>query len=251
MSRDVDVSFAGRSIADALADEGVDFGVMDTEGEGLIGAVVRGSDRPGSPGRRWVDTQLPDRLITVHYSLSVASEASHDALEDRLRIEGLLNGLLHTGRAPARLEFSHLPGYFLARLVDAPKAVRYAHILQGSLIFECPQPFRYVDQEHTTSPSGGTVAIESNHYVEPVILWETSSTVGAAWIEIDGERLTIDTQTSGGQQIRIDCARKETRVGGVLNVENIHGTYPQVRDGSVVSTSPGGEMSFTYQERWI
>ena len=124
-------------------------------------------------------------------------------------------------------------------------------MFQGALEFTCPQPFLYVDQEHTVSPSGGTVAIESNHYVEPVILWETSSTVGAAWIEVDGERLTIDTQISGGQQIRIDSARKETRVGGVLNVENIHGTYPQVRDGSTVETSPGGSLSFTYQERWI
>lgn len=249
MSKDVDIIFAGQSIPDALAAEGVDFGVMDIEGEGLLGSENQSDDRPGTDGHRLVDSNLPARTIIVSYSLQVASEASHEALTDRLAIERLLNGLLHRPGL-SRLEFSHMDGYFMARLSALPKATRYAHMFQGAIEFYAPQPFLY-GPEHTTEPNGGVLTVETNHHVEPVILWETDQQVGAVWIEVDGKRLTIDTQISAGQQIRIDCARKETRVGGVLNVVNIHGEYPKVRDGSVVTTSPGGDMSFTYQERWI
>jgi hypothetical protein len=93
--------------------------------------------------------------------------------------------------------------------------------------------------------------VGSNYFVDPVIVWETSTTHGAPHIEVDGQRLTVDTQVSAGQQIRIDSARKETRVGGVLNVENIHGTYPRLFDGSTITTSPGGNLQVQYQARWI
>lgn len=249
MSEQADFMFAGQSITQAMAAEGWDFGITGIDGEGLLGADLQTGARPGSDGDRLIDRNLPSRLITVSYKLQVASAISHDALTEQARAERLMNGLLNRPGL-AQLEFSHQDGYFNAALDHVAKGTRWAHLHTGTLVFYCPQPFLY-GPNRTTTPSSGTVSIESNHYVEPVILWETSSQVGAAWIEVDGHRLTIDTGISSGQQIRIDCARKETRVGGALNVENIHGVYPRVFDGSTVETSPGGSLSFQYRERWI
>lgn len=246
----LNVSFGGQSITEEMAKLGLDFRVMDTDGEGLIGSKLKIEDRPGSDGNRLVEDDLPSRPITVSYSVRVAPEASHDALTQRLSVEQKLNGLIHRPGL-SRLEFSHLDGYFMAKLSEAPRPLRLANLLQGSLVFHCPRPFRYVDQEHSATPANGQLSIASNTYVKPTIIWTTGAAVGAAWIEVDGNRLTIDTGISEGQQIRIDCERKETWVGGILEVENIHGTYPKVWDGSKVTTSPGGELSFNYDERWI
>lgn len=246
---DLDFTFRGESITDALAAEGWDFGITGIEGEGLLGADLQTGSRPGSDGSRLIDSNLPSRMIAVHYRLKVAGDISHDALTEQATAEQVMNRLLHRPGL-SELVFSHRDGYFMAALSGMGKTANYAHMHTGTIEFYCPRPFLYGD-EVTTTPSGGSVSVNSNYYVEPVIIWELSEDVGAAWIEVDGQRLTIDTGISAGQQVNIDCARKETRIGGILNVENIHGTYPRLFDGSSVSTSPGGEITFSYRERWI
>lgn len=231
----------GTDIVQAMSDAGYLFTIEGISGRDPVEAEQQTAARPGSDGVRLIAETLPDREVKVDYSLVADDEQSR-------RDAGRLLGRL-IGRGVQRVEFSDQDGHYngTTRNVEGEQWPRFG---RGELITFCPQPFLYGD-EVTVSPSNGTVSIDSNHYVEPVILWTTSSAVGAAWIEVDGHRLTIDTGISSGQQIRIDCARKETRVGGVLNVENIHGVYPRVYDGSTVETSPGGSLEMTYRERWI
>lgn len=249
MSEQADFTFDGQSITEALAGVGWEFGITGIDGEGLSGMDLQIAPRPGADGDRLIDQNVPSRRIVVDYTLTVAAGISHEALVSQGQADRLLNRLL-IRPGLARLEFSHQQGYFNATLEQLSKPARWAHFYQGQIVFYCPQPFLH-GSNRRVSPSSGTVSIDSNHYVEPVILWTTSSAVSAAWIEVDGHRLTIDTGISSGQQIRIDCARKETRVGGVLNVENIHGVYPKFYDGSTVETSPGGSLEMRFQERNI
>lgn len=131
-------------------------------------------------------------------------------------------------------------------------AGRWEHFLKGTIEFVCPSPFLHGSTRTVGRGSVNRVEVNSNYFVEPVILWRTRIGYGAPHIEVDGKRLTIDTQVGEGQQIRIDSARKEVRIGGVLEVEHIHGTFPQLFNGSEVTIVPGGtDISFQYQERWI
>ncbi|WP_162320391.1 distal tail protein Dit [Nesterenkonia haasae] len=252
MADDVDIRFGGESINQVLADEGYEFSVNGITGDRLLGSSLEVAGQPGRDGDRLIDKNLPSRTITVTYTLQVDKEASHEALEKHAEAEQILAGLLHRPGL-AELEMSHRDGYFRAEFEGASKSSDYAHMHQGTLTFFCPQPFLY-GSSLTTTIAGGLVAVDSNYYVEPVIIWTTNQSVGAAWIEVDGERLTIDTGISSGQQIRIDSQRMETRIGGVLNVENIGlpgEPYPVIRDGSSITRSPGGSIEFRYQARHI
>lgn len=252
MADDVDIRFGGESINQVLADEGYEFTVNALSGDRLLGSTLDIASQPGRDGDRLIDKTLPSRSITVTYTLKVANEASAEALERHADAEQLLAGLLHRPGL-ADLEMSHRDGYFRAEFEGASKSADYAHFHQGTLTFVCPKPFLYGSFLVTTI-AGGLVAVDSNYYVEPVIIWTTNQSVGAAWIEVDGERLTIDTGISSGQQIRIDSQRMETRIGGVLNVENVGlpgEPYPVIRNGSTVTRSPGGTIEFRYRARHV
>lgn len=246
----VAVSVGGVNLIDYFADAGHELIIQNILGRDPVEEVIQSEERPGGEGERFIESRLPSRQITIPYGLY--SDNWEDMREGSAarRSAGRMMGRI-VSRGLQRLEFDDQDGgYYVAKATNTEGDSFMPYLGRGTLTFYCPQPFLY-GEEVTVSPSSGTVSIDSNHYVEPVILWTTSSSVGAAWIEVDGHRLTIDTGISSGQQIRIDCARKETRVGGVLNVENIHGVYPRVYDGSTVETSPGGEISFSYRERWI
>ncbi|WP_258933192.1 hypothetical protein [Nesterenkonia pannonica] len=249
VAEDVEITYAYQSINEAMADEGAEFTVNGISGDGLLGSELGIRDAPGRDGDVLIERTLPSRTVTVAYTLKVAKEASHAALTEHRRVESVLNGLM-SRRGLVELELSHLDGYFMAAEGGLSKSSDYAHMHQGTMTFYCPKPFLY-GSTVTTTIAGGLISVGTNHFVQPVIVWTTSSTVGSAWIEVDGVRLRVDRQISEGQQIRIDCERMETRVGGVLNVEDIKGSYPQVRDGSSVSRHPGGPIEFRYQERWI
>lgn len=246
----VAVTVGGVNLIEYFADAGHELIIQNILGRDPVEEVIQSEERPGAPGDRFIESRLPSRQITIPYGLYSDGWDNMNEGSAARREAGRMMGRI-VSRGLQRLEFDDQDGgYYMAKATNAEGDSFMPYLGRGTLTFYCPQPFLY-GPEHTTSPSGGQLSIESNYHVEPVILWTTDQQVGAAWIEVDGKRLTIDTQISAGQQIRIDCARKETRVGGVLNVENIHGTYPQVRDGSTVETSPGGSLSFTYQERWI
>lgn len=237
------MSIGGVDIIDAFDQAGHEFIIKNILGRDPVEASIQTTDRPGAAGERLIDSQPPAREITVPYGLF------SDDSEHRREAGRLLARIM--GRGLQRIEFSDQGGsYYMAtvRNVEGESAMPY--LGHGELVLHCPNPY-LLGQERTVSPSSGQLSVATNRFVEPVILWTTDQQVGAAWIEVDGERLTIDTGISEGRQIRIDCARKEVRVGGVLNVENVHGVFPQVADGSTVATSPGGELSFTYQERWL
>lgn len=244
-----DFTFNGTPIGGTVSATGVQFTVSRVEGAGLHGMSVQTAERPGGDGSRLIDSHLSERVIQVQFTLETGLQMSHESMVALDEAERALHGLLYRSGL-SELRFPHQGGYFLAKPGGISVDARWEHLLKGTLEFVCPAPFLY-GVERTVSPSGGRVQVESNYFVEPVILWTTSASSGAPRIEVDGKRLTIDTQVSAGQQIRIDSARKETRVGGVLNVENIHGIYPQVYDGSTITTSPGGTVQIQYQERWI
>src|SRR5690625_2050165 len=231
-----------------LVDPQARFTVTGVSGAGLLGPVVRLAERSGD-GSRLISTELPERVIAVSFSLKTGHSISVDTMSILDDAERALSGIfakpgLH------ELRFPHQNGYFLATAGEVQVTGRWGHYLKGVIEFLCPSPFLYGEQR-TIETSGGTVTVGSNYIVEPVILWRTSNTHGAPHIEVDGQRLTIDTQVGGGQQIRIDTSRMETRIGGVLNVEHIRGTYPRIFDGSTITTSPGGTLSIQYQERWV
>src|SRR5699024_9008847 len=136
----------------------------------------------------------------------------------------------HRHRSPVELVVDHRDGYFLATAGRVSVDVRYEHFLKGTLEFVCPSPFLYGSDRTAVRGSGNRVPVESNYFVEPTILWTPRITYGAPHIEVDGKRLTIDTQVSANQQIRIDSARKEVRIDGVLEVEHIRGVFPQLYD---------------------
>lgn len=251
MSDDLTVTYNGVNLAQRLkALHDVDFAVVSIDGDGVHGAVNRTVTLHGSDGDRRVDTAIPARTIGIGYRMDTGRQISHDALKVLTEAEQTLNQILHRPGKPARLVLSHRDGHFLAQPGQVGRANHWAHYSTGVIEMQCHTPFLYGVQR-TVSPSGGTVTIRSNYFVEPVILWTTSTAVGAAWIEVDGQRLTIDTGISAGQQVRIDSTRKETRVGGVLDVENVKGVYPRMYDGSTITTSPGGTLNITYTERWI
>ncbi len=232
----------GVDLAAAMAAEGHAIKITNVAGRDPVEEEIESDGRPGADGVRLVDHYLPAREVAVSYRLEFTDSA------DQQRAARLLGKLI--GYGVQRCEFSDQDGHYQALVRHRPDdRSRTPRSVRGELLLYCPQPFLY-GEERTTSPAGGVVEVETNRYVEPVILWTLDADVGAAWVEVDGERLTIDTGISSGQQIRIDCSRQETRVGGVLNVENINGVYPQMRDGSTIETSPGGSLSITYEARY-
>jgi hypothetical protein len=242
-------TYGGENLATLLERLGVRFTVLEVAGAGVLGRYVHTVNNLGGDGARRLDAHLLERRIYVHYKLETLSPINHDSLVLQAEAEALINRVLH-GHGLAELRVSFRDGYFVAEPDEVAVHRQLAHYQSGTITFVCPSPFLW-GEFRTVEPSGGRVQVESNYFVEPVIVWTTDTTHGAPHIEVDGTRLTVDTQVSGGQQIRIDSARKETRVGGVLNVENIHGVYPRLFDGSTLTTSPGGDVTVQYQARWI
>ncbi|MBP2317407.1 distal tail protein Dit [Nesterenkonia lacusekhoensis] len=247
--RDIDIRFNGNSVNEVLEDEGFRFGVRNIEGEGLIARDPHTVDLPGD-GSRWVDTRVGPRQITIEYQAQAGKSPGHDAMEEQARLEEVLQGVLFSD-APRPLRFSHQHGLFRGTLQALGKTQNHAHMHVGTMTFLCPDPFRYGDQETLEPDAEGVVNVLTNYYVEPVLTWETTEAVGSAWVAVDGRRLTIDTAVSAGQQIRVDARRMETRVGGVLNVEDVRGRYPRLRPGSVLTTNTGGTISVSYERRWL
>lgn len=235
------ISIDGVNIVEAMADEGHRLVLKTPTGRDPLDKEIQSKGRPGSSGERLTDVSLPSRTIGVEFNLISSDRA------ERLKAGRLLGRLM--GHGLREVEFDDDDGNYYLGVVSNNEGDQWLRFGRGELRIFCPQPFLYGDEE-TTTPAGGVLLVESNYYVEPVILWRVDDQVGAAWIEVDGYRLTIDTGMSEDQQISIDCARKETRIGGVLNVENIRGVYPRVFDGSTIETSPGGTINMTYQARW-
>jgi len=246
----LDFTFGGQSIKQLLADEGVLFNIRSITGDGLLGAAPVLVDRDGADGARLNSSHLPSRSVVVEFDIATGGTVDHDALVVQAAVERIVNGVLHRPGL-AELRLSYRDGYFLATAGDVPDVSKLMNAQSGSIEFVCPSPFLYGWDEVTSPFENGVVRVHTNYFVEPVIVWTLSAAHGAPFIEVDGRRLTVDTQVSSGQQVRIDCARKEVRVGGVLNVENIDGVFPQLRDGSTIVTSPGGSVEIQYQERWI
>lgn len=247
--RDIDVRFNGNSVAEVLEAEGFRFGVRNISGEGLISRNPHAVDLPGD-GSRWVDTRVPARQVSVEYQAQAGRRPGHDAMEDQARLEEVLQGVLFSDQ-PRPLRFSHQQGLFRGTLQELSKTQNHAHMHVGTMTFLVPDPFRYGDQETVEPDADGVVDVQTNYFVEPVLTWETTETVGSAWVAVDGRRLTIDTGVSAGQQIQVNAARMETRVGGVLNVENVRGHYPRLRPGSVLTTNTGGTISVSYTRCWL
>lgn len=238
----VSLSIGGVDLVEAMADEGHSLLLSNIGGRDPLRKEIQSASRPGASGSRFISATLPAREISVKYTLISNSRSAREAA-------GRLLGRL-LGFGLERCEFTDQDGYYMAVASNEEAADQRPTYGDGTIRLWCPQPFLYGDETSST-PSGGLLLVNTNYFVEPEIRWTLSDSVGAAWVEVDGQRLTVDTGISEGQQVRIDCARKEVRVGGVLNVENISGVFPRVRDGSTVTTSPGGSLTFNYQERQI
>lgn len=150
------VTFGGVDIAARLSSLGARFRVLYVEGAGLHGAEVTTERQPGLDGSRLVDTYLPERVVTVGFTMRSAVEVGSAASESQSDAERELNGIM-AGRGLAQLELSHIVGWhFMAKAGGVRVSTRAAHYMEGELSFVCPSPFlRSSDPNAVEIPSSG------------------------------------------------------------------------------------------------
>ncbi len=239
------MTFDGTQLAGLFASP-VRFIVEDVEGRNALALDAALSRSDGSDGSRFIEASLPPRDIVVTYSLigdgTLASQRSAD--------ETLLGALLSDG--PRRLAFDDQGGrYYEGIYTGAAVSQGGKAWYSGSAVFTCPRPFLYGDKI-TRTISGGTHAASTNYFVEPVWTVRASGDAsGGFTLTVNGEVFTYDGPLGSGASVVVNSETRETRVGGVLRVAEVSGTYPVLRASNTVALSIPGTISVEYRARWV
>lgn len=205
----------------------------------------------GADGDRIVTSSMSSLTITV--SLVVGGGA-----DDRMEAMRTLMPLLHT-EGPAPLVIASDSGlYYMAMLSGE---IAYTERIRSGLVevsFVTEEPYLYGEERTATVPSQGQaqIRIGGTYQTSPVIRGVVHGASGTnLWgVTLDnGAHLYVNTGSTEGRQIEIDCISRTATLANELHLPTLDSDWFELTPGNhtIANTMGTGDCTLSWQERWI
>ena len=235
-----DFTYNGVSLQSLFDDYQLFIGVA--QGRGFIAPDVSEVPYVGAHGSRFVQSRIPERKISVPFSLIGYCVDTERLVENRLQAAV-------TTRTPSVLQFPDQTGHYEAILTDVSVSEEHGTWASGTLEFTAFSPFLLGDM--VTVDWADSLTVETNFEVEPIITLTASSAVSSFDVTVNGVTLSVAHAVTQAQDAVIDVAKKEIHIGNDLVALEVTGEWPVLGPENTLVKSLPGSGSITYQSRWL